>query len=448
MTTLFGDNIQALHEETGGFSGLTKHLEPSVIQEVLERNGSVTVRRRRLPQEMVIWLVVGMALFRNKSLRQVAEALALCINGVPAASSLCEARDRLKPAVMRDLTTTLGASWGKQVEGHTWRGLRTFGLDGTVLNVFDSEGNEIYFGKPGSSRDKDSAAYPQVRFVGLMELSSKIIVDGEVTPLACGENTAAQPLLERICDNSVTILDRGFQSVVNFFKLFDAQKDKHFICRMKSNLRPRFVKMLRGSSYLAVLTLSKKQREENPTLQSELLVRVIEYQIEGTAQPIKLITSLTDEDAFPALEVAQLYHLRWEYELGLRDLKTTLLDPKLVLRSKSPEKVVQELWAILLAYNLIRREMVVAAAKHGEHPSRISFTAAMQQIHAFFISHTSSLAAPAKLPAAIAALHETLWVFCLPKRRTGRSCPRWVKRKQPSKFPKKPPRAASWTSVG
>jgi hypothetical protein len=109
------------------------------------------------------------------------------------------------------------------------------------------------------------------------------------------------------------------------------------------------------------------------------IVRVIQYQRQsGTTG--WLLTSLVDAKLYPAEEIVELYSERWEIELGYDEVKTELLEREETIRSKSPGSVNQELWGILLAYNLVRLEMECIAQEANVEPLRISFVNALRLI--------------------------------------------------------------------
>ena len=181
---------------------------------------------------------------------------------------------------------------------------------------------------------------------------------------------------------------------------------------------------------------SWKLREDDPTIPKELCVRVIDYKVEHHA-PIRLFTSLLDHKKFPGRDLAILYHERWEIEVAFDELKTDMLNRKEALRSQSVAGVEQEVWSMLLTYNLVRREMALTALSHSAKPSVMSFKSSLLFIHDFFISHSSD-PATGRLPERLRKLREELWRYRLPPL-GERAAPRHVKIKM-SNYAKKAPR--------
>jgi hypothetical protein len=154
-----------------------------------------------------------------------------------------------------------------------------------------------------------------------------------------------------------------------------------------------------------------------------------------------LLTSLLDPTKYPAKEIVALYHERWEIEMGFDELKTDMLERNVPMRSQTPQGVRQELWGVLLAYNLVRREMEQVAKEANVSPLRISFIASYRFIRDEFL--WCAVARPGAIPAHLKRLRQQLSLFLLPQRRSGRRYPRAVKRKSsqyPSNRKGKPPR--------
>ncbi len=170
-------------------------------------------------------------------------------------------------------------------------------------------------------------------------------------------------------------------------------------------------------------------------------MRVIDYALEGSATPAqgsyRLLTNLLDPDAAPALELAALYHERWEIELGYDEIKTEVLQREETIRSKSPDAVAQEIYGILVAYNLVRLEMEHIAAETGVEPIRVSFVAALR----FVIEEwgwATITASPGAIPGHLADMRDKIRRFVLPPRRPERSFPRAVKLKMSNYARKRP----------
>ena len=407
---------------------------PTWVDSALRMSGKATIRKRKLPADKAIWLVIGAALFANKSLWRVVEHMRLVIDGLIAPSAVVRARLKLGSEPLRLLFHAVATAWNRMGE-QPWRGLALYGLDGSHLRVDDSEANSEHFGRP---KCRSSAGYPQMRMVALMNLTSRILAGAEAGPWARGEVTLARGLWNTIPDHSLTIIDRAFLSTAILLQVLSQGHDRHFLIRLKKNTRYQVIRLLADGSALATIAVPREVRAANPQAPKTITVRLIAYQHPGGEAGI-LMTSLRDPTEYPAAELISVYHKRWELEVAFDELKTHMLLRKEALRSKTVDGVYQEFWAIMLVYNLVRREMAVVAESKGLCPSRVSFTGAFLMIHNFFAA-ASIASMPGVLPRELAELEEQLGrSMILPPRRSERRCPRQVKVKM-SNYKKAPPR--------
>lgn len=392
--------------------------------------GKAEMRRRKLPLDRALWLVIGMGLFRDRSIQEVVEHLSLSIPrpgpraGV-APSAIPQARERLGVEPVQHLFELTAESWAMRAAiagDNRWKGLSLWGIDGTCMRVADTAENEAAFGRPGSKRS--TSGYPQVRFVGLMALRARTLAAMSVGGFHEGELTLVKSLWEKIPEHSLTIVDRGFLSWWPLYNLSANGEERHWLMRAKSNLKWREVTKLGPGDSLVEITPSRQVRKANPEMPESFQVRVISYQVKGY-RPQKLITSMIDPERYPAKEFAELYHERWELEVGYDEIKTHLLEREEALRSRKPGGVLQEIAGMAIAYNLVRVEMTRVAAELGLPSSRISFRHALMLIRNFCLAAWS--ASPGVLPRRIGALDQELRLLVLPERRPERRYPRQVK---------------------
>lgn len=423
---------------TESYETLTRALDLQWIQRVLDATGTATVRRRKLPAEHAIWTVIGMALFRDRPIQSVVHHLDLVLPpsksstapGIVTGSAVVQARDRLGAAPMAQLFELTATHWARMsAEKHRWRDLAVYGIDGTALRVADTPDNERAFGRPGSGRGK--AGYPQLRLVALMVLRSHLLAGLAVGAWSEGEITMAETLWEKLPDHSLTILDRGFLSYALLHRLHAAGTARHWLTRAKANLKWRIVKKLGPKDSLVEITLPRPLRRNDPDLPETLLVRAVDYQRRGF-RPQTLLTSLLDPVTYPAIEIAALYHERWELELGFDEIKTHTLEREEALRSRAPERVRQEVWGLAIAYNLVRLHMEHVALQAGIAPVRVSFHGALIELRDLWI--TGWAISPGNLPRVMDRLHRQLARLILPPRRPRRY-PRAVKIKM-SNYPR------------
>jgi Insertion element 4 transposase N-terminal/Transposase DDE domain len=429
------------------FALFAKTLDAEWIERALRATDKASVRRRKLPAEYVVWLVIGMGLLRDRSIQEVVRHLDLVLAGsdrnhqTVSGGAIVQARDRLGPQPLAWLFEQTAEVWATaSADEQRWRGLAVFGVDGTTLRVPDSAENDAEFGRPGTSRGGAAAGYPQLRLVALMVLRSHLLAALAVGPYRDGELTLAEDLWRKLPDRSLTIVDREFATYEIFQRLADPGRERHWLTRAKRGknaAKLRTVQRLGPKDTIVELRPSHYTRHLNPALPETLRVRAIPYQRRGF-RPQILLTSLLDPETHPAAEIIELYHERWELELGFDEVKThTLEREEALLRCKAPERVRQELWGLALAYNLVRLAMARVARRADVSPTRISYRHALNFIRVFWLS--AHLASPGVLPRRLDALHEELALLILPPRRPRRPFPRAVKIKM-SNFPRKRPR--------
>lgn len=236
----------------------------------------------------------------------------------------------------------------------------------------------------------------------------------------------------RLPDNALVIVDRNFWAANVLIPLCRDGTNRHWLIRAKEATNGKRKLRLGPKDELVELKVSPQARKQDPSLPKTWVVRIIRYQRKGF-RPQRVITSLLDADQYPADELIELYHERWEIELAYDEVKSEMLD-NLPLRSKSPDRVRQEVWGLLIAYNLIRLEMERVAEQTGVPPTRISFVAVYRMICDEWL--WCAIAAPGAIPRHLRKLREHLKLFVLPPRRSERTYPRAVKVKM-SSYPKK-----------
>jgi hypothetical protein len=422
--------LTALAAKPEAFDTFSRHLEPEWIEEALLATGVGTLRRRRLPAAQVVWLVIGMALMRNRPIREVVEHLDLALPTPSgkriAASAVAQARARLGAAPMEWLFVRTADQWAHQSAARRrWRGLALYGVDGTTMRVPDSDDNRTHFGGQPAGEGRGDAGYPQLRLVTVMALRSHLVAAASWGPYRDDERTYAEDLWPSVPNDALVIADRHYLAATILMPLERDGHNRHWLTRAKSNTKWRVIRKLGKGDMLVELDVSSYARGQDDSLPKTWLVRAIEYRHKGH-DPQVLLTSLTDAEQYPAEELIALYHERWELELGFDEVKTELLEREETIRSKSPEAVAQELWGILLAYNLIRLEMEQIADEAKVEPTRISFVTALRFIRTEW-EWSWLTQSPGAIPKHLRRLREDIARFVLPPRRPERSYPRAVK---------------------
>ena len=358
----------------------------ALIEEVLSDTGRASQRERLLPAPAVVYYVMALALWREapleEVLRVVCEGLQWLGGGEAGAlqaskSAISQARTRLGSDVMRRLAQrVLRPLAAPGAPGAWYRGLRVMALDGSCMDVADEAANAAFFGYPGASRGE--TAFPQARLLGLVECGTHAVVAAGIAPYSHSEQAMAAELLPvKLTSDMLVLADRNFYG----FKLWRiaCASGAKLAWRVKSNLGLPVQQLLPDGSYLSTVFDSADRARL-----SGQVVRVIDYTLHDSATPVqdiyRLVTNILDPQAAPALELAALYHERWEIEGVFDEFKTHLRANSTVLRSKTPELVEQELWGLLLAHFAIRQLMAQAAWPRGLDPDRLSFTHAVRVI--------------------------------------------------------------------
>ena len=413
-----------------------RRIDPAWVDAALAATGTATLRRRRLPSEQVIWVVLGMGLFRDRSIEDVVSKLDLALpaaGGTIAKSSVSQARERVGSEPVKWLFERCSSEWSaRSADAHRWRGLALFGMDGSTVRVPDSPENRATFGGQ-SGRNESESGYPMIRIVALMVLRTHVLAACNFGSYGDGETTYARSLTASIPRCSLTVLDRGF-FCARLLQDIESGEERHWLTRAKSNFDLRVVKRIARNDELVEMDASRYSRERDPSLPRTRQMRAIRYRRKGFAEQT-LLTSLMDSTRFPAAEIIALYHERWELELGYDEIKTELLEREEAIRSRKPDGVLQEIWGVLLAYNLVRLEMQSIAKQARVEPTRISFVEALRLMRDEW--EWLSVTSPGAIPKRLETMRRNLKRYVLPPRRQ-RHYPRLVKIKMSGYNRKRP----------
>ena len=374
---------------------IAKTFPPTKVRSVLAATKTMSVRQRDLPAHVVVYYVIALALYMQSSYREVLRCLLEGVQWlldpslpikVTGKSGISQARTRLGWAPMRRLHDEVVRPIAEPATKGAWYGpWRLVSLDGSTLDVADEVSNEAAFGRPGASRG--TSAYPQIRFVSLVENGTHVLFGSAMADYATGEVTLAESVLGGLRGGMLCLADRQFFGFGLWTRAQGTGAD--LLWRIKKNMRLASDRRLADGSYLSRIYPSERDWRHKT---NGVTVRVIDYRLEGVtdAEPIyRLLTTILDADIAPAHELAALYHERWEIETALDELKTHLRGAKIVLRSKTPDLVRQEFYGLLMAHFAIRSLIHEAALKADEDPDRLSFLHAVRVVRR-------------RLPAAIA----------------------------------------------
>jgi hypothetical protein len=425
------------HPET--LDTLRASIDPEWIEQALAATGTATLRRRRLPAQQVIWLVLGMALLRDRPIVEVVRKLDLALPDSDgktkvAPSAIVQARKRVGEQPLQWLFERCSQQWAfDSARSNAWRGLSLFAVDGTNLRVADSDENRDHFGLASGGKRGDSG-YPLVRMASLIAVRSHLVAAAAFGPYATSEYAYAKKLWPVIPDDSLTIVDRNYLAAFVVVGLQRGGTNRHWLMRAKKNSKWRVLQSIGRFDKLVEFTVSSEARRKDSALPETFTARAVSYKHPDSKGRQWIVTSLNDPVAYPANELVALYHQRWEIELGYDEIKTHMLERKETIRSQTVVGVRQELWGILLTYNLIRLEMEQIAREADVPPNRISFVTAMRFIRDEWA--WCAVASPGSIPKKLQRMRQRIIDFVLPPRRSDRRYPRAVKIKM-SNYPRK-----------
>jgi len=372
---------------------LAKAFPRQVVEEVVGAAGAREQRRRMLPAWLVVYYVLALALFMDmgggRVMRKLAGTLAWASRGVgveiPSEEALSNARSRLGPEPLRMLFEKVaGPLAGKDTPGAFWGGLRVLSLDGSTLDLQDTEANWERFGGPTTTDAegrKLRGGFPQMRVVALAECATRALTAARIGAYSTGEKTLTSELFGHLGPKVLVIADRNFPG----YELFRdaAATGAELLWRVSSSFHLDIDEVLDDGSYLSRLKTPRQLRRAGA---KDLTVRVVEYQLadpdSNETDTFTLITTLLDPDSAPGGELAQLYHARWQIETAFGAFKSDLKGDGVVLRSKTPDGAEQECWALLCTYHAIRELICAAAALSDQDPLRISFVNALDAVRA------------------------------------------------------------------
>ena len=346
------------------------------VKRVLAQTGRHCRFCPRLPNLFVVYFVLAMGLFCTDCYRQIFRWLRPWKSKtVPGRSTLCEARRRLGLIPLVKLSGRIVKLLaGPDTQGAFHRGMRLMAVDGFVVDVADSDENVRVFGRPNGGRTP--GAFPQARIVALCEAGTHVLWRWLIKPIRVKEQQMADHLLRHLLPGMLLMWDRGFLSYRRVAGVIAS--NAHLLAQVKKDLILRPIRKLADGSYLAKLYRNSHDRKRD---RDGIVVRVLDYELDDPARTghrkrHRLITTLLDALLDPAITLIELYHLRWEQELAIDELKTHQGRP--VLRSQTPAGVVQELYALLLDHFVVRVLMFEAAKIAQVPPLSMSFTGTLK----------------------------------------------------------------------
>ena len=348
----------------------------------------------------MVYYVIALGLFFGESYDEVMRRLVSglqFIGGwltswhIPTPSAITQARTRLGEAPLRILFDSVAKPLASSATPSAWfHGRRVMAIDGVVLDAPDTQANATVFGYSMSGRG--DGAFPRVRLVTVAECGTHAITHAIIGEAGESEGPLAQKLITQLSPGLLLLADRGFYSYAVWQQLLDRGIDAVF--RVSSTLRLPAITEYEDGSYLSVLLAPGRQSavrqsarvhshgdeqvEYRWLLNNGIACRVVEYEVEGSPDLYRIITTMMKPDEVPAADIAALYHERWEIESTFDEIEVHQLAHGRVLRSKLPELVKQEIWGILLAHYAVRKLVHNASDLAEIDPDRLSFIRALR----------------------------------------------------------------------
>jgi hypothetical protein len=374
-----------------------------VVEDVLTETGRREQRTRLLPAHVMVRFCMAMCLFFGEDYEEVMRKLVGMLRSmgswrdswrVPSTSAITQARKRLGVEPLRVLFERTAVPVARRGTKGAWLGSRRLmAIDGFMLDVPDESQNVEEFGR--KTNGSKASAFPQVLTVVLGECGSHAVIGAAFEGCNGSERALTEQLLPRVEADMLVTADRNFYSFSLWGKFREIGAD--LLWRMKANVELPTLTWLSDGSYLSLAINPKIRGSRRERLiqrartgasidaSEAYRVRVVEYNIpdregNGTNEIMCVMTSILDPAQGTAEELAAAYHERWECENLIDEIKTHQRGPAKVLRSKSPDMVRQEIWALLLTHYAIRSLMCRAADEIGEDPDRLSFMRSIRVI--------------------------------------------------------------------
>ncbi|AHA65300.1 Transposase [Shigella dysenteriae 1617] len=252
-------------------TSLGDYLDPELISRCLAESGTVTLRKRRLPLEMMVWCIVGMVLERKEPLHQIVNRLDIMLPGnrpFVAPSAVIQARQRLGSEAVRRVFTKTAQLWHNATPHPHWCGLTLLAIDGVFWRTPDTPENDAAF--PRQTHAGNPALYPQVKMVCQMELTSHLLTAAAFGTMKNSENELAEQLIEQTGDNTLTLMDKGYYSLglLNAWSL--AGEHRHWMIPLRKGAQYEEIRKLGKGDHLVKLKTSPQARKKWPGLESSL----------------------------------------------------------------------------------------------------------------------------------------------------------------------------------
>lgn len=405
MTEMRGEKVVVARlVDVIGIGVLTRLVPRELTDDVLLRTNKKELRSRGLPARLVIYFVLAMALFSRDSYEEVMRKLVQGLRSiaifkkdwkVPTSSAFSKARVRLGVEPMREIFDMVAVPCGmRSLQGAWKRSYRLMAIDGVELDAPDTPENAERFGYSGVKKGEKSA-FVKVAGMAFAECGSHAIVDVEISREGDSEHTMADRLVSftsKLEPDMLVMTDRGLYSYNLLSKIVDGRANA--LMRVSATLELPVLEWFPDGTFLSYIADPAEKRKAQAKLKSGqmkisdlsgIYVRVVDYEVPNRGEAQKqelftLVTNIADPSKFSSVDMAEAYHERWEVELTFDEIETHQRGGAVVLRSKLPDLVIQELYGYLITHYGIRQLMAEAADQAKLDPDRLSFTRSLNVI--------------------------------------------------------------------
>jgi len=435
--------VQILKDKFSQSLGLPfKELLPESVIRLAISELKIKYKKRLFDPVITLWAFLSQVLDTDKSCHNAVSKIIAYLAGedveVPSTdtSAYCQARARLPEKLLEKLFNLSAQSLEEKVTTeYLWCGRNVKVIDGSTVSMPDTVENQKEY--PQSSTQEKGCGFPIAKIGVIFSLVTGAATALCIDVLNTHDIKLARKLYSFLKQNDVLVGDRAFCAYADMFTIKKLDCDAIFRKHQSRTTTMRKGKVFGDCDKLVTWHKPKScpkglNQDEFNALPKSIIVREIYYYIVipgFRTGRVSLITTLLDTTTYPTLEIVGLYSKRWDVEVDLRHLKTTLgMD---VLRCKTPSMVRKEIYVYLLAYNLLRSLMWSAGTTYGNPPLRLSLQGTRHHLNNFIPKLLAT--SPKKRLQVYRTLLKVIAHKAVPDR-PGRSEPR-VRKRRPKAYP-------------
>lgn len=414
------------------------------IKRVFEKHGNLFGIGAIYSTTVMVWSFLGQVLRDKKeascqaAVARVSEYRQQIGQSAPTSDTgdYCKARAKLSEDALHDLAIEIAGEMEQHADAQwLWKGLHAKLVDGFTFTMPDTEKNQAEY--PSPATQTKGVGLPIARAAAILSLSTASVMDLALGPYLgkeTGETALLRALLNSFQKGDVVVMDRYYCSFMMIALLLC--QGVQVCARIHHRRKTDFRRGRRLGKYDHVVVWTRPPRpnwiddETYATIPETIEMREIRYNVVEKGmrtETLTVVTTMVDADTYTKEEIADLYGFRWNVELDIRSIKTSL--NLCHVRCKSPEMVRKEMWATILGYNLIRTTAAAAALLHDKQPRQISFTSTCQYVLASWMLYACDLVPADQIEKRCRAKLKDI-ANCEVANRPGRIEPRVLKRRR------------------